>query len=106
MPDAEETERKNLVLPFGKLPKREKFRTARGDLVVLVGIECSVMATEITWRYHRHPWWRADLEFPHTIPMKCSIRSQNWQDLLTTGLHNGFVNVDNEKMSKSLGQLL
>jgi len=45
----------------------------------------------------------ADLLFPHHENEACQTRCCNSQELAKYWMHNGFVNIDGEKMSKSLG---
>ncbi|HEY0884323.1 MAG TPA: DALR domain-containing protein, partial [Ramlibacter sp.] len=45
----------------------------------------------------------ADLQFPHHENEIAQSEGANGQPLARFWMHNGFVNVDNEKMSKSLG---
>jgi cysteinyl-tRNA synthetase len=53
-------------------------------------------------RHLRHPRRRADLQFPHHENEIAQSEGATGQPL-ARWMHNGFVNVDNEKMSKSLG---
>jgi cysteinyl-tRNA synthetase len=66
-------------------------------------IECSAMSYEILGpRFDIHGGG-ADLKFPHhenEIAQSCAATDD---DFATYWMHNGFVNVDDEKMSKSLG---
>jgi cysteinyl-tRNA synthetase len=45
----------------------------------------------------------ADLQFPHHENEIAQSEGANGQPLANYWMHNGFVNIDNEKMSKSLG---
>jgi cysteinyl-tRNA synthetase len=45
----------------------------------------------------------ADLQFPHHENEIAQSEGATGQPLARTWMHNGFINVDNEKMSKSLG---
>src|SRR5437899_8498924 len=55
------------------------------------------------WRHVRHPRGGQDLIFPHhenEIAQSCSATGK---EFARYWIHNGFVTVDSEKMSKSLG---
>jgi len=45
----------------------------------------------------------ADLQFPHHENEIAQSEGANGQKMASVWMHNGFINVDNEKMSKSLG---
>jgi cysteinyl-tRNA synthetase len=45
----------------------------------------------------------ADLQFPHHENEIAQSEGANGQKMANVWMHNGFINVDNEKMSKSLG---
>ena len=47
-----------------------------------------------------------DLKFPHHENEIAQSRAHNHNGLAKYWLHNGFINIDNEKMSKSLGNVL
>jgi cysteinyl-tRNA synthetase len=66
-------------------------------------IECSAMSYEILGARFDIHGGGADLKFPHhenEIAQSCAATGQQFA---TYWMHNGFVNVDDEKMSKSLG---
>jgi len=66
-------------------------------------IECSAMSYEILGSRFDIPGGGADLKFPHhenEIAQSCAATGDRFA---TYWMHNGFVNVDDEKMSKSLG---
>lgn len=66
-------------------------------------IECSAMSTTLLGDYFDIHGGGMDLKFPHhenEIAQSCAASGQPF---VKYWLHNGFVNVDNEKMSKSLG---
>ena len=48
----------------------------------------------------------ADLEFPHHTNEIAQSEAKTGQTFANYWMHNGFVNVDNEKMSKSLGNFV
>ncbi len=66
-------------------------------------IECSAMSTALLGTYFDIHGGGMDLKFPHhenEIAQSCAATGDRFVKLW---MHNGFVNVDNEKMSKSLG---
>ena len=66
-------------------------------------IECSAMACELLGQTFDIHGGGADLQFPHHENEIAQSEGANGQPLARFWMHNGFVNVDNEKMSKSLG---
>jgi cysteinyl-tRNA synthetase len=66
-------------------------------------IECSAMACALLGNTFDIHGGGADLEFPHHENEIAQSEGANGVPLANTWMHNGFVNVDNEKMSKSLG---
>lgn len=69
-------------------------------------IECSVMATEILGDTIDIHGGGADLEFPHHTNEIAQSEAKTGKKFANYWMHNGFVNVDNEKMSKSLGNFI
>jgi cysteinyl-tRNA synthetase len=66
-------------------------------------IECSAMSTSILGPTFDIHGGGIDLKFPHhenEIAQSCAVSDSKF---VNVWMHNGFVNVDNEKMSKSLG---
>jgi cysteinyl-tRNA synthetase len=66
-------------------------------------IECSAMSTALLGNHFDVHGGGLDLKFPHhenEIAQSCAATNGHFANLW---MHNGFVNVDNEKMSKSLG---
>ncbi|HVO48344.1 MAG TPA: cysteine--tRNA ligase [Steroidobacteraceae bacterium] len=66
-------------------------------------IECSAMSTELLGTNFDIHGGGMDLKFPHhenEIAQSCGATGDKFANLW---MHNGFVNVDDEKMSKSLG---
>jgi cysteinyl-tRNA synthetase len=66
-------------------------------------IECSVMSAALLGTHFDIHGGGMDLKFPHhenEIAQSCAATGDRFVNLW---VHNGFVNVDNEKMSKSLG---
>ena len=65
-------------------------------------IECSAMSTALLGTHFDIHGGGVDLKFPHhenEIAQSCAATDD---DFVSVWMHNGFVNVDNEKMSKSL----
>jgi cysteinyl-tRNA synthetase len=66
-------------------------------------IECSAMSAALLGTHFDIHGGGMDLKFPHhenEIAQSCAATADRFVNLW---IHNGFVNVDNEKMSKSLG---
>jgi cysteinyl-tRNA synthetase len=66
-------------------------------------IECSAMSTALLGTHFDIHGGGLDLKFPHhenEIAQSCGANGDQFANLW---MHNGFVNIDNEKMSKSLG---
>ncbi|HEY4213783.1 MAG TPA: cysteine--tRNA ligase [Steroidobacteraceae bacterium] len=66
-------------------------------------IECSAMSTALLGTHFDLHGGGMDLKFPHhenEIAQSCGATGDRFVNLW---MHNGFVNIDNEKMSKSLG---
>jgi cysteinyl-tRNA synthetase len=66
-------------------------------------IECSAMACALLGQTFDIHGGGADLQFPHHENEIAQSEGVNGQTLAGLWMHNGFINVDNEKMSKSLG---
>lgn len=66
-------------------------------------IECSAMACELLGETFDIHGGGADLQFPHHENEIAQSEGANGAQLAKVWMHNGFVNIDNEKMSKSLG---
>jgi cysteinyl-tRNA synthetase len=66
-------------------------------------IECSAMACGLLGDTFDIHGGGADLQFPHHDNEIAQSEGATGQKLATVWMHNGFVNIDNEKMSKSLG---
>lgn len=69
-------------------------------------IECSVMATEILGNTIDIHGGGADLEFPHHTNEIAQSEAKTGQTFANNWMHNGFVNIDNKKMSKSLNNFI
>jgi cysteinyl-tRNA synthetase len=66
-------------------------------------IECSAMSTALLGTHFDIHGGGMDLKFPHhenEIAQSCGANDDKFVNIW---MHNGFVNIDNEKMSKSLG---
>ena len=66
-------------------------------------IECSAMACSLLGQTFDIHGGGADLQFPHHENEIAQSEGANGRPLARFWMHNGFVNIDNEKMSKSLG---
>ena len=66
-------------------------------------IECSAMAGALLGESFDIHGGGADLQFPHHENEIAQSEGANGKPLARFWMHNGFVNIDNEKMSKSLG---
>jgi cysteinyl-tRNA synthetase len=66
-------------------------------------IECSAMASEILGNHFDIHGGGADLQFPHHENEIAQSEGAHGNRYVNYWMHNGFVRVDNEKMSKSLG---
>ncbi len=66
-------------------------------------IECSAMSCALLGQSFDIHGGGADLTFPHHENEIAQSEGAHGVPLAKTWMHNGFVNIDNEKMSKSLG---
>ena len=66
-------------------------------------IECSAMASEILGKHFDIHGGGADLQFPHHENEIAQSVGAHQCNFVNVWMHNGFVRVDDEKMSKSLG---
>jgi cysteinyl-tRNA synthetase len=66
-------------------------------------IECSAMSCELLGKNFDIHGGGADLQFPHHENEIAQSEGANGTTFANYWMHNGFINVDNEKMSKSLG---
>ncbi|MBY4594385.1 cysteine--tRNA ligase [Ottowia caeni] len=66
-------------------------------------IECSAMSCALLGETFDIHGGGADLQFPHHENEIAQSEGANGVPLARLWMHNGFVNIDNEKMSKSLG---
>jgi cysteinyl-tRNA synthetase len=66
-------------------------------------IECSVMSSALLGTHFDIHGGGQDLQFPHHENEIAQSEGANQSPFVNYWMHNGFVRVDNEKMSKSLG---
>ncbi len=66
-------------------------------------IECSAMSSELLGKHFDIHGGGADLQFPHHENEIAQSEGAHQSPFVNVWMHNGFVRVDNEKMSKSLG---
>ena len=66
-------------------------------------IECSAMACDLLGEHFDIHGGGQDLQFPHHENEIAQSEGANQKKFVNYWMHNGFVRVDNEKMSKSLG---
>ena len=66
-------------------------------------IECSAMGSELLGEHFDIHGGGADLQFPHHENEIAQSEGAHQCSFVNYWMHNGFVRVDNEKMSKSLG---
>ncbi|HEY6774802.1 MAG TPA: cysteine--tRNA ligase [Oxalicibacterium sp.] len=66
-------------------------------------IECSAMSCELLGEHFDIHGGGTDLQFPHHENEIAQSEGATGQTFVNYWMHNGFVRVDNEKMSKSLG---
>jgi cysteinyl-tRNA synthetase len=66
-------------------------------------IECSAMSCALLGNHFDIHGGGLDLQFPHHENEIAQSEGANGERFVNVWMHNGFLNVDNEKMSKSLG---
>lgn len=66
-------------------------------------IECSAMSCKVLGQHFDIHGGGADLQFPHHENEIAQSEGASGEKFVNYWIHNGFVRVDNEKMSKSLG---
>ncbi len=66
-------------------------------------IECSAMGSEILGKHFDIHGGGADLQFPHHENEIAQSEGAHRRQFVNVWMHNGFVRVDEEKMSKSIG---
>jgi len=84
-------------------PAEVKWQSSWGEGRPGWHIECSAMGCELLGKSFDIHGGGADLQFPHHENEIAQSEGAHGQMLARYWMHNGFINVDNEKMSKSLG---
>ncbi len=84
-------------------PEEVKWNSAWGPGRPGWHIECSAMGCALLGESFDIHGGGADLQFPHHENEIAQSEGATGKPLAQTWMHNGFINVDNEKMSKSLG---
>lgn len=84
-------------------PEEAKWASAYGPGRPGWHIECSAMSCALLGESFDIHGGGADLQFPHHDNEIAQSEGAYGKPLAQVWMHNGFVNVDNEKMSKSLG---
>lgn len=84
-------------------PAEAKWASPWGDGRPGWHIECSAMSSQLLGDQFDIHGGGADLQFPHHENEIAQSEGATGQPLARFWMHNGFVRVDNEKMSKSLG---
>lgn len=84
-------------------PEDAKWHSGYGDGRPGWHIECSAMSCRLLGESFDIHGGGADLQFPHHENEIAQTEGATGQPLAQVWMHNGFVRIDNEKMSKSLG---
>ena len=84
-------------------PEDAKWQSAYGPGRPGWHIECSAMSCQTLGETFDIHGGGADLQFPHHENEIAQSEGANGKPLAQVWMHNGFVRLDNEKMSKSLG---
>ena len=84
-------------------PQEAKYDSAFGPGRPGWHIECSAMSCELLGEHFDIHGGGMDLQFPHHENEIAQSVGATGKPFVNVWMHNGFVNVDNEKMSKSLG---
>jgi cysteinyl-tRNA synthetase len=84
-------------------PKEAIWPSAWGDGRPGWHIECSAMSCSLLGERFDIHGGGADLQFPHHENELAQSEGASGSTFVNYWMHNGFLNVDNEKMSKSLG---
>ena len=69
-------------------------------------IECSAMSMKLFRAHSGHSCRGIDLIFPHHENEIAQSEAATGKPFARFFLHNGYVNIDQEKMSKSLGNIV
>jgi cysteinyl-tRNA synthetase len=84
-------------------PAEAKWSSPWGDGRPGWHIECSAMSSQLLGEQFDIHGGGADLQFPHHENEIAQSEGAHGHDFVNYWMHNGFVRVDDEKMSKSLG---
>jgi cysteinyl-tRNA synthetase len=84
-------------------PEESKWASPWGEGRPGWHIECSAMSCQLLGNHFDIHGGGADLQFPHHENEIAQSEGATGETFVNYWLHNGFVRVDNEKMSKSLG---
>ena len=84
-------------------PEDTRWRSSYGEGRPGWAIECSAMAAALLGDTFDIHGGGADLQFPHHENEIAQSEGATGKPLARYWMHNGFLNIDNEKMSKSLG---
>ena len=84
-------------------PEDAKYASAFGPGRPGWHIECSAMSCALLGEHFDIHGGGMDLQFPHHENEIAQSEGATGQPFVNVWMHNGFLNVDNEKMSKSLG---
>jgi len=103
--DVEQAKRDPLDFVLWKAAKAEEpsWPSAWGDGRPGWHIECSAMSTECLGAHFDIHGGGMDLQFPHHENEIAQSEAASGEHFVNYWVHNGFVQVDKEKMSKSLG---
>jgi len=103
--DVEQAKRDPLdfVLWKSAKPEEPSWPSAWGEGRPGWHIECSAMSTECLGAHFDIHGGGMDLQFPHHENEIAQSEAANGEHFVNYWVHNGFVQVDKEKMSKSLG---
>lgn len=84
-------------------PEDAKYPSAYGEGRPGWHIECSAMSCSLLGEHFDIHGGGLDLQFPHHENEIAQSQGASGKPYVNYWMHNGFLNVDNEKMSKSLG---
>ena len=95
------------TLPSGNLPNQVRFLgTVLGDWTSRLAYRVFGHVNEILGDTIDIHGGGADLEFPHHTNEIAQSEAKTGKTFANYWMHNGFVNIDNVKMSKSLGNFI
>ena len=97
-----------MTLLYGKQQKKEKFTGKVHGVKGRPGwhIECSAMAKKYLGDTIDIHAGGQDLAFPHHENEIAQTEALTGKTFARYWMHNGYINIDNEKMSKSLGNFV